>query len=61
MVRKVEEQLKVHFKAALPYFQKAYNLDATNLNILQPLASIFKVLEMKSDEAKIIKEIETLN
>jgi tetratricopeptide (TPR) repeat protein len=59
--KKLEEQLKIHFKAALPYFQKAYQLDATNLNILQPLASIYKVLEMKTEEAKIVKEIETLN
>lgn len=59
--KKMEEQLKVHFKAALPFFQKAYQLDATNLNILQPLASIYKVLEMKSEEAKVVKEIETLN
>jgi tetratricopeptide (TPR) repeat protein len=59
--KKMEDELKIHFKAALPYFQKAYQLDATNMNILQPLASIFKVLDMKTEEAKIVKEIESLN
>jgi tetratricopeptide (TPR) repeat protein len=59
--KKLEEELKSHFKQALPYFQKAYSLDATNLSILQPLSSIYKVLEMKNEETKINKEIETLN
>jgi tetratricopeptide (TPR) repeat protein len=59
--KKMEEQLKVHFKEALPYFQKAYQMDQTNLTVLQPLSSIYKVLEMKADEQKIQKQIESLN
>ena len=57
----MEDQMKVHFKEALPFFQKAYSIDQTNLTVLQPLASIYKVLEMKEDEAKIQKQIESLN
>lgn len=59
--KKMEEQLKIHFKEALPYFQKAYSIDQTNLTVLQPLASIYKVLEMKDDEQKVQKQIEALN
>jgi tetratricopeptide (TPR) repeat protein len=59
--KKMEEQLKVHFKEALPYFQKAYQMDATNMTVLQPLSSIYKVLEMKAEEQKIQKQIESMN
>jgi tetratricopeptide (TPR) repeat protein len=59
--KKMEEQLRVHFKEALPYFKKAYDLDPSNINVLTPLVSIYKVLEMKAEEAKISKEIEALN
>lgn len=59
--KKMEDEMKVHFKEALPFFQKAYSIDQTNLTVLQPLASIYKVLEMKEDEAKIQKQIESLN
>ncbi len=59
--KKMEEQLRIHFKEALPYFQKAYSIDANNMNVLQPLSSIYKVLEMKAEEQKIQKQIESLN
>lgn len=59
--KKMEGDLKVHFKAALPYFQKAYQLEPTKMEILQPLASIYKVLDMKAEEAKILKEIDSTN
>lgn len=59
--KELEAQLKAHFQDALPYFQKAYSIDQTNLAVLQPLLSIYKVLGMKEAAQKILKQIESLN
>lgn len=57
----MEAKLKEYFKEALPYFEKYYQQDATNMNVLQPLASIYKILEMKDKEQKVVQEIEAMN
>lgn len=59
--KELEVQLKAHFQDALPYFQKAYSIDPTNLTVLQPLLSIYKVLGMKEAAQKIQRQIESLN
>jgi tetratricopeptide (TPR) repeat protein len=59
--KKLEEELKVHFKEALPYFEKAYQLNPSDMSVLQPLASIYNILDMKDKRTKIESEIEAMN
>ena len=44
-----------NMKLALPYFEKAYEFDETNTNILQTLKNIYSQLSM-TDKYKAVKE-----
>lgn len=59
--KRMEEELKSHFKKALPFFEKSYQLNASDMAVLQPLASIYEILDMKDKKAKIQKELEAMN
>ncbi|TAD97984.1 MAG: tetratricopeptide repeat protein [Bacteroidetes bacterium] len=58
--KEVEEQTKVHFKAALPYFEKAANLKKDDMQVLGGLKSMYMILGEPDKAAKIQELLDKL-
>ncbi|MDJ1500141.1 tetratricopeptide repeat protein [Xanthocytophaga agilis] len=58
--KKVETEMKGHFQKALPYFEKNFSLRKDDMQVLEPLKSIYTILERKADADKIDKVIQTI-
>jgi tetratricopeptide (TPR) repeat protein len=56
-----EKEMKDHFQKALPYFERANNVKPDEIEILKPLASIYRTLGMKDKEKVVLKKIENMN
>lgn len=56
-----EARANVEFEKARPYFEKLYIMDATNMQVLGPLSTIYTRLGLKDKAAKISKEIEAID
>jgi tetratricopeptide (TPR) repeat protein len=53
-------EVETHFKKALPYFEKANQAKAGEIDVLKPLSTIYKQLKRPDDEKRINKLIENL-
>jgi hypothetical protein len=56
--KRLEGEAKVHFKKALPYFESNYKANAKDANVLEPLKSIYTVLDRKADAERVDKELQ---
>jgi len=54
---KLEAQMKGHFQKALPYFEKNFSQRKDDMQVLEPLKSIYTLLDRKADADKIDKVI----
>jgi tetratricopeptide (TPR) repeat protein len=59
--KRLEGEAKVHFKKALPYFESNYKANPKDANVLEPLKSIYAVLERKADSERVDKELQALS
>lgn len=57
---KLEDQAKIHFKDALPYFEKAYSLKKDDKQLLGGLQSIYRNLQDTKKLEEITKALEKL-
>ncbi len=57
---KLEEQAKVHFKDALPYFEKAYSLKKDDRQLLGGLQSIYRNLQDVKKLEEVTQALEKL-
>jgi tetratricopeptide (TPR) repeat protein len=57
-----EEEAKAakEFEKALPFFEKLYTMKPKEMQVLSPLATIYKILKLKDKEEKINNEIKAL-
>ncbi|MBN1927423.1 MAG: tetratricopeptide repeat protein [Prolixibacteraceae bacterium] len=55
------EKAKEHFKQSLPYIEKAYEIDSTEIAILESLKTIYYRLKMTDKYDEINKKIQSLN
>lgn len=58
--KKMEAEMKGYFQRALPYFEKCYVAKQDDKNVLDPLKSIYTVLNRKADADKIDKALQKM-
>ena len=58
--KRLETEMKGYFQKALPYFEKCYAAKQDDKNVLDPLKSIYTVLERKADADKVEKALQKL-
>jgi tetratricopeptide (TPR) repeat protein len=56
--KKMETEMKGYFQKALPHFEKNFNARKDDMQVLEPLKSIYTILERKADADKIDKVIQ---